>query len=170
MIFLPKRLTLSRDGCGSHSTAWPSHRRWELCWLGATNSYGQTNVPVFSTNAIAIASGEHHSLALLANGFIAGWGDNGSLQTNAPNFISDVAAIAAGGDQVWHYCQITRLWLGVPMRSMAAGITNAVAIAAGANHALALTTDGTVIGCGNNYYGQASVPCFHHECHSDCRG
>jgi hypothetical protein len=39
-----------------------------------------------------------------------------------------------------------------------AAATNVVAIAAGADHDLALCADGSVVGWGANYYGQATVP------------
>ena len=37
-------------------------------------------------------------------------------------------------------------------------LSNVLAIAAGTYHSLALKNDGTVVGWGNNYYGQTSVP------------
>ncbi len=36
-------------------------------------------------------------------------------------------------------------------------LSNVIAIAAGVNHSLALKNDGTVVGWGDNYYGQTSV-------------
>lgn len=41
---------------------------------------------------------------------------------------------------------------------MPAGLTNVIAIAAGWSHSLALRRDGTVIGWGDNTYGQTNVP------------
>src|SRR2546423_5464697 len=63
--------------------------------------------------------------------------------------------------------------LGIGFRSQAASVggwgygfstnyppslTNAAAIAAGSGHGLALLTNGTVVGWGDNSYGQANVP------------
>jgi alpha-tubulin suppressor-like RCC1 family protein len=38
------------------------------------------------------------------------------------------------------------------------GLSNVVAIAAGANHSLALNSDGTVVAWGDNSFGQSRVP------------
>jgi alpha-tubulin suppressor-like RCC1 family protein len=60
------------------------------------NSYGRTNVPVGLTNAIAIASGTYHSLALQADGKVVAWGNNGQGQGNVPADLTNAIAIAAG--------------------------------------------------------------------------
>lgn len=44
------------------------------------------------------------------------------------------------------------------LTNLPAGLTNVVRIAAGANHALALKNDGTVVAWGSNTYGQTNVP------------
>src|SRR5690349_6888345 len=58
---------------------------WGADSNGATNipsnSYGQTNVPPGLTNPLAVAAGGFHSLALLADGTVAGWGGI-NVQTN----------------------------------------------------------------------------------------
>ena len=61
------------------------------------NSYGQTNVPVNLTNAVAISAGASHNLALLNDGTVVGWGNDASGQTNVPAGLSKVVAVAAGG-------------------------------------------------------------------------
>ena len=38
------------------------------------------------------------------------------------------------------------------------GRKNHIAIAAGGDHSLALKSDGSIVGWGNNYYGQATPP------------
>jgi len=58
------------------------------------NTYGQTNVPPDLTNAIAVAAGEVHSVALRADGTVVAWGNNAYGQTNVPAGLSNVIAIS----------------------------------------------------------------------------
>jgi len=60
------------------------------------NNYGQTNVPADLIDAVAVASGYYHSLALRGNGTVVAWGDNGGGQTTIPAGLPHPAAIAAG--------------------------------------------------------------------------
>src|SRR6266436_2678388 len=48
------------------------------------NLSGQTNVPVGLTNAVGIAAGWYHSLALKSDGTVVGWGTNANGQINVP--------------------------------------------------------------------------------------
>src|SRR5947209_18666815 len=74
-----------REAAGSNVVAW--------------DVYGimQTNVPADLTNAVALAAGYKHALALRADGTVVAWGDNGAGQTNVPAEVSNVVAIAAAG-------------------------------------------------------------------------
>ena len=63
-----------------------------------SNSYGQTNVPVFVTNILAIAAGGDHSMVLLASRTVVCWGANDSGQTSVPSWATNVSAISAGSD------------------------------------------------------------------------
>lgn len=119
-------------------------------------------VPAGLTNVVAIAAGGGHSLALRRNGTVEGWGDNNACQatgppaTKAPYYsegtvaingrtLTDVRAIAAGSEcslalrrggtvVAWGY--IARRPATVP-----SGLSNVVAIAAGENFCLAITTN-----------------------------
>jgi alpha-tubulin suppressor-like RCC1 family protein len=85
---------------------------------------------------IAIAAGSLHSLALCADGSIAGWGwnTNGQLGNGRPDgMVRYPVAVATSG--------------------VLAGKTP-IAIAAGYAHSLALAADGTVVAWGENYNGQ----------------
>jgi alpha-tubulin suppressor-like RCC1 family protein len=99
------------------------------------NTYGQTAVPTGLTNAVAVAAGGLHSLALQADGTVVGWGGNA-------------------------YGQATGATNGAPGLVTIQGqfLTNVVAIAAGDAFSLALRADGTVIGWGDNSYGQTNIP------------
>jgi hypothetical protein len=58
---------------------------------------GQTNVPPDLTNAVAIAAGGYHGLALRSDGTVAAWGDDSYGETDIPAGLSNVVGIAAGG-------------------------------------------------------------------------
>ncbi len=50
-------------------------------------------------DALAIAAGGYHNLAIRANGKVVAWGANDYGQTNVPEGLSEVIGIAAG---TWH--------------------------------------------------------------------
>ncbi len=81
--------------------------------------------------AVAIAAGRAHSLAVLEGGRIFAWGDNGFGQLGAGN-----------------------LTLAVSTPQAVPGITDAVDVAAGSAHSLALLGDGRVLAWGSNISGQ----------------
>ncbi len=114
------------------------------------------------TNAITVAAGDRHSIALTSDGTIVGWGYNGHGQITPPAGLTDVVAIDACGNYnlalnsdgtVVAWGSNTTGQTDVPV-----GLTNVVAIAAGRFHALALKSDGTVVGWGLNANGQATAP------------
>ena len=47
-------------------------------------------------NVVAIAAGDFHTLALLANGSVVGWGDNQYGQIDVPTSVTNAVGIAAG--------------------------------------------------------------------------
>ncbi|MDD4871833.1 MAG: hypothetical protein PHR77_14845, partial [Kiritimatiellae bacterium] len=53
-------------------------------------------VPVWLTNAVAIAGAGYNSLALRGDGTVAAWGQNNYGQTNVPVGLSNVVAVAGG--------------------------------------------------------------------------
>ena len=57
---------------------------------------GQLERPATITNAIALAAGELHSLAVREDGTVVAWGTNNFGQTNIPSGLSNVIAVAAG--------------------------------------------------------------------------
>jgi alpha-tubulin suppressor-like RCC1 family protein len=82
--------------------------------------------------AVSIAAGLQHSVAVLDDGTVYAWGSNifGELGTG------------------------NRSVLAVAVPTQVQGITDAVAVAAGGNHTLALLADGTVVAWGANNAGQ----------------
>jgi len=135
------------------------------------NDFGQSIVPANLTNAVQVAGGWRHSLALKANGTVQGWGDDTVGQINFPDG-DNYMAIACGVEH-----SLALLTNGTVSAEgdnsygegdVPNGLTNVVAIAAGYYHSLALESDGTVVAWGaddgvdpvgtNPNYGQADVP------------
>jgi hypothetical protein len=126
------------------------------------NFYGQLNVPPDLTNAVAIASGFAHNLALRSDGTVSAWGYNAFGQTNVPAGLTTVSAVTAGR---YHSLALKQNGTLVPWGSSASGLlnvptglTNAVAIRAGSAHNLVIKSDGSVAGWGDNSSGQLNIP------------
>jgi alpha-tubulin suppressor-like RCC1 family protein len=99
---------------------------------------GSTDVPgqvEDLTNAVAVAAGSDFSLALTADGVVKGWGDNGFFELAHPDGFP-------GG------IQSSDVPVTIP------GTGKATAIAAGGLFGLALRENGTVMGWGDNAFGQ----------------
>ncbi len=110
----------------------------------------------------AIAAGNNHNLALLTNGVVVGWGDNGSGQSTPPTNLSNVVAVTAGYLHSVALCSngTVVVWgdNSFGQTNMPAGLSNVVAIAAGDFHTLALLSNGNVVGWGNDSLGQSDPP------------
>ncbi len=147
--------------------------------LGAGSSTATTPVPVPGlTNAIQVAAGTDHSLALLGNGTLYAWGlnDQGQIGNNTTTNVTspqvilhDVIAIAAGTNfslavkqdgTVWSWGGNNYGQLGTGNTTASkepvpvSGLTDIRAVACGQYHGIALKTDGTIWSWGNNVFGQ----------------
>jgi alpha-tubulin suppressor-like RCC1 family protein len=125
------------------------------------NSFGQATAPALS-NAVAVACGSEHNLALLNDGAVIAWGRNDDGQATVPDGLSNVVAIAAG-DRFSLALQNDGTIVGWGTNSngqlsVPPSLTNAIAIAAGSAHVVALRSDGTVTAWGLNTSGQTNVP------------
>jgi hypothetical protein len=119
-------------------------------------------VPVDLTNAVAVAAGRGHTLALRDDGTVFAWGYNNYGQANVPSDLTHGVAVAAG--------ELHSLALGADGMVAAwgannygqcdvpTGLSNVVAVAVGGNHNLALRADGTAFAWGINSAGQCDVP------------
>jgi alpha-tubulin suppressor-like RCC1 family protein len=113
------------------------------------NTYGQCNVPAGLSHVVDVEAGPFHSLALLNNGTVVAWGDGSDGETNVPAGLTNVVAIAAGGDpngdDTAYSLALKRdgtvvSWGEGPPVGIVQGMSNVFAIAAGADHALAIRT------------------------------
>jgi alpha-tubulin suppressor-like RCC1 family protein len=168
-------LAVTNDG---QVWAWGSNLDGQI---GVTPSVSSTASPTAvstATNAIAVAAGYNHSVALTSTGSVLTWGNNsyGELGNNTTtgtsspiqvSGLSGVKAIAAGqyftaaltgGSSVWVWgyngydvCGPSTNHLIPSQITSVSGVT---AIAAGDDHILALKSDGTVWAWGDNQGGQ----------------
>ena len=111
---------------------------------------------------VAVAGGGYHSLALVSDGSLVGWGDNFFGQAAVPSWLSNVVAIASGSE---HNLALTAdgtvtAWGAnyVGQSDVPPGLSNVVAIAAGRDHSAAVQRDGTVVLWGDNAFGQLIPP------------
>lgn len=141
---------------------------------GTVVGWGNERVPEGLSNIIAVAVGEYHSLALKSDGTVFGWGDNdfgeatGVPTTGKPRYssgtvnhsgkvLSNVVAVAAGNEYgvFGTFCRYSLAltengkvvgWGATAAKPIAvpSSLSNVVAIAAGHNFCLALTTNDAV--------------------------
>lgn len=127
-----------------------------------TNGDGQTTVPAGLDDAVAVATGSSHALALKRDGTVVAWGSNYSQERIVPGDLTDVVKIAAGyrvsyalksdGTVVeWGSENFTHT--GLPD-----GLSDVIDISYYSFHGIALKADGTVVGWGQNGSGQITIP------------
>jgi alpha-tubulin suppressor-like RCC1 family protein len=157
---------------GSRVVAWGAGT---IIKTSDNNDFGQSIVPATLTNAVLVAGGWRHSLALKVDGTLKGWGDDTLGQTDFPvrtNYVAIYEAISCG--------YLFSLALQTNGTVVAAGddafgqtavpsnLSNVVAIACGFYHSLALKADGKVVAWGPSTnaasigidpdYGQTLIP------------
>jgi alpha-tubulin suppressor-like RCC1 family protein len=125
--------------------------------FSAATGGGTAFPPIGVTNAVAVACGFSHILVLKADGsvFVQSAGFAGSpAATNVPASLTNAIAISAeGADSALDYSLALRsngLVVGwgantSGVTNIPPGLSNVVAMAAGANHSLALVSDGSPI-------------------------
>ncbi len=126
------------------------------------NNRGQATEPPGFGDAIDLAAGWEHSLALRTDGTVIAWGRGEEGQTAVPTGLSSVVAVEAGD---YHSLALKSdgtvvAWGGNDdgQTAVPPDLSDVIAIAGGNYHNLALKRDGTVVAWGYNEYGQATVP------------
>jgi alpha-tubulin suppressor-like RCC1 family protein len=161
--------------------SWGNNERGAL-GIGKAGGLHSTPVAVHAlSHVVAIATGTRDSLALLENGTAMAWGDNehGQLgngttsDSDLPGAVSGLSgatAIAAGAEHslallssgsamAWGANSQGQLGNGTTSNTdavpvLVSGLSGATAIAAGAEHSLALLSDGRVEAWGGGIFGQ----------------
>jgi alpha-tubulin suppressor-like RCC1 family protein len=123
--------TLTLLLAGPASTASATVVNWGLLYGGyGTEGFDRPESPSGLSGAAAVAAGYEFSLALLSDGRVIAWGQNGFGQLGRGNTEAGKVAL-----------KVT-------------GLREARAIAAGDEHSLALLPNGTVVAWGYNSFGQ----------------
>lgn len=128
------------------------------------DDYQQSGLQMPLTNALQVAGGRAHSIALLGDGMVVGWGNNYLGQLNIPTNLLGAAMISCGyyhslalqtngSVAAWGYNDTYYNLLAVP-----ADLTNAAVISANGLHSLALRSNATVVAWGLGPSGETSVP------------
>lgn len=121
------------------------------------NTYGQTSVSNWS-NVVTIAAGEGHVAGITSSGRVYTAGDNSNGQCNTSG-ISNVVAVTCGNTFTAYLTADGRVLVaGELINKSAVGFwSDIIKISAGKNILLGLKSDGTVVACGDNSYGQLNV-------------
>lgn len=135
------------------------------------NTYGQTNVPSGLTNAVQIAAGTDHCVALTADGRVFAWGSDswgqsdvpGEIGTNAIRILatgqSSLAVLADGSVVKWGCAGVN------PDGNQFTGFTDACGATsltvAGTNAVLAIMDDGCTAAWGSGGCSLTNVPSAH---------
>jgi len=120
---------------------------------------GMTRVPRGLNDAIAVAAGGYHSLALRSNGTVVAWGANQYGQAAVPAGLTGVTAIAANAyDSIALRSNGAVAHWGSRAAALPPGLSGVQAITAGTEHFLALKTNGAIVAWGSNNSGESTVP------------
>jgi hypothetical protein len=123
---------------------------------------GQIDVPTNLYDAVAVAGGEYHSVAIRHDGILVAWGLDDMGQTDVPTNSLPFVAVAAGAD---HNLAIAADGSVVGwgrddsgQADIPAAVSSVLSIAAGDSHSVALLSSGVVVAWGDNTHGQTSLP------------
>lgn len=126
-----------------------------VIWTDFTRS---TNDISGLTNVIDIFAGGNKTLALCADGVLYDVDYFGH-----PTMVDSNVTSCSASDEYFAYLQdgtvkISELWSNSGPGNAPLTLTNAVSLAAGRYHTLAITKDKRVVGWGNNDHGQITIP------------
>src|SRR2546428_9285684 len=131
-----------------------------VIWWGDRNS--RTQAASDLTNAVNIAAGANHTLALKPDGTVIGWGDQFTGEAEALAGVTDAKAVSVG----YQHALLLRsngtviAWGdGVSGENVVPpGLSNIIAVAAGSENSLLVKSDGTVVAWGGNFFGETTGP------------
>lgn len=162
---LPTGITFTKIAAGRwHSLAQRSDG-WLVAW--GWNQWGQCDVPGPPTGLtyVQFAAGLTHGIALRSDGKVACWGAEDMAHSALPVVPaggSFVGADVEGGRESWMLDSAGQVhgvgWLGTQSVPPPPPNLSYTQIAAGDSFALALRSDGTGAGWGDNSVGQCNVP------------
>lgn len=139
----------------------PSYSRTQLRGWSSSSSPHLTPPPAVA-DALGVAVGGSHALALRANGTVIAWGSNPQGQTTVPDGLTNAVAVAAGQE---HSLALRAdgtvvAWGGNSsgQASVPAGLVDVISVAAAGHYSAALKSDGTVVAWGYNGSGQTTIP------------
>lgn len=128
---------------------------------------GETAVPPGLSHVVAIAAGAMHNLALKDDGSVVAWGQNSDGKLDVPPSLTNAVSLSA---HYYHSIALTadgrvfswgRKWSFLT-NGQPADLTGAIAVASGGwftnGFNLAARADSTVVGWGDNGFGQISIP------------
>lgn len=150
--------------------AWGANNVGQLGLGRVTGPQGRPIQVPGITDVTSLAAGHSHSVALVRNGTVWGWGSlptsSSAIPVQIPG-LSNVKSVVAGGSHalallkdgtVWAWGANSKGQLGATNFTGSAqpvyGLSNVKAIAAGLTHSLALTMSGEVYALGGNEYYQ----------------
>ena len=112
--------------------------------------------------ATKVAAGGWHTLSLLVDKSVRGWGRNIEGQSTIPTDLGQSMDIDAGTTHsiALRLDGTVRAWGSNTFgeRVVPAGLSGVTMVAAGWHHSTVLKSDGTVVCWGDNWWGQCSVP------------
>jgi hypothetical protein len=126
------------------------------------DSGGQTDVPTNLDDAVSVAGGDYHTVAIRHDGTLVAWGFDDEGQVDVPTNSLRFVSVASGAD---HNLAIAEDGSVVAWGRDDSGqidvpgtVSSALSVAAGNSHSLALLASGTVVAWGNDTYGQTDLP------------
>ncbi|KUL55483.1 hypothetical protein ADL22_00915 [Streptomyces sp. NRRL F-4489] len=117
-------------------------------YAAGDNRWGQSSVPPDLRDAVGVAAGQAHSLAVRKDGTVVAWGSNIRKQCEVPPGLRGVVRVAAGAE---HSLALKKDGTVVAWGANGAGqstvpddVSEVVQVAAGVGHSVALRANGTV--------------------------